>query len=75
MAAPEAKAVGGACVSGAGVKTSAARVGPAAITTNPTRGRTAKVRREPAEGRSTIVRGLAPAMEGGRLVRQGRKSG
>jgi hypothetical protein len=75
LAAPKAKAVGGASGSGAGGKTSAARVGPAAITTNPTRGRTAKVRREPAEGRSTILRGLAPAMEGGRLVRQSRKSG
>ena len=75
LAAPEAKAVGGSGVSGAGFKTSAARVGPAPITTNPTRGRTARVRREPAEGRSTILRELAPAMEGGRLVRQSRKSG
>jgi hypothetical protein len=62
-------------IGGAGFKTSAARVGPAATTTNPTRGRTARVRREPAEGRSTILRGLAPAMEGGRLVRQSRESG
>jgi len=60
---------------GAGLRTSAARVGPAAATTNPTRGRTAKVRREPAEGRSTILRGLAPAMEGGKLVRRSRESG
>jgi hypothetical protein len=60
---------------GDGFRTSAARVGPAATTTNPTRGRTAKVRREPAEGRSTILRGLAPAMEGGKLVRRSRESG
>lgn len=65
----------GAGVRGAGIRTSAARVGPAATNTNPTRGRTARVRREPAEGRSRILRGLAPAMEGGRLVRQSRKSG
>jgi len=65
----------GAWVSGTGFRTSAARLGLAATTTNPTRGRTARVRREPAEGRSTILRGLAPAMEGGRLVRQSRESG
>ena len=53
----------------------AARLGLPATTANPTRGRRARVRREPAEGRSTILRGLAPAMEGGRLVRQSRKSG
>ena len=68
-------AVKGAAVSGAGLRTSAARLGPAATTTKPTRGRTARVRREPAEGRSTILRGLAPAMEGGRLLRQSRESG
>jgi len=65
----------GAGVSGTGFRTSAARLGLAATTTNPTRGRTARVRREPAEGRSTILRGLAPAMEGGKLVRQSRESG
>jgi hypothetical protein len=65
----------GAGVSGTGFRTSAARLGLAATTTNPTRGRTARVRREPAEWRSTILRELAPAMEGGKLVRQSRKSG
>ena len=65
----------GAGVSGTGFRTSAARLGLAAPTTNPTRGRRARVRREPAEGRSTILRGLAPAMEGERLVRQSRESG
>jgi len=65
----------GAGVSGTGFRTSAARLGLAATTANPTRGRTARVRREPAEGRSTILRGLAPAMEEERLVRQSRESG
>ena len=65
----------GAGVSGTGFRTSAARLGLPATTANPTRGRRARVRREPAEGRSTILRGLAPAMEGERLVRQSRESG
>jgi len=59
----------------AGFRASAAWEGPEATTAKPTRGSTARVRREPAEGRNTILRGLAPAMEGGRLVRQCRKSG
>lgn len=62
-------------VSGADLRTSEARVGPAATTANPTRGRTANVRREPALGRRTILRGLAPAMEEERLVRRSRESG
>ena len=61
--------------SGADFRTSAARVGPAATTANPRRGRTARVRGEPAEGRSKILLGLAPAMEGERLVRRNRDSG
>jgi len=61
--------------SGAGVAPSADRAGAAATPANAISGRTAKLRREPAEGRSRVLRGLAPAMERGRLVRLRRESG